>query len=956
MSGRQSNIPSVPGVHPADKTPFWRSVPRILKLFHPLPSIIMKLLFLCSLFALARCAILGIDLGHENMEAIMVAPGISFGVIYTDEGKRKDASVIYLKPIMEDVALVDTERAFGSQVGSLCTRYPSACASNLKALLGKDVNDDAVRHYIEHHPAAEIVANSQRNDSVLLRLGTDSASHSFPVEELMAMSLNNLKQRALKVLELHTQARSVAEDVAVSIPSYADQVTRLAYLDVLLLGEFSTVLGLVDEGAAAAIAYVFGRKFAPEEYDGRKSYHVIYDVGAGSTTATFFSYVAHKNKTVVVDIESFGYDASFGGEFLTRNVYDILYAKFLAQFGLDESVKLSPRSTARLIEASEEAKKILSANSDHRVALESFYNDKDFRAMITRQEFEDYSSDSAERAIQPILDALDVASTEVFNVSNISSVILNGGSTRTPFIQKQVIALLGSEEKISKVVNADEACALGTAVRAYQLKMMSDSSDIILHDRIFSNFEVSINSSDALELVFAKGSAAGNITEIDFGKFSNEFEISLYENSKHFLSYVVSDLAKRAEDLKCPSEAIIVTGVFQVDQNKIFSFHELILKCPKKETPLSTNSKTTKETASKEEELDGTTLKESTHLNFTKGKLRTLFKIPISSAHFSKLRPLNVTEKKDIFVELRNLRAKDEERIVLQEKKNELESLCYNLRSFLEEKADLAIEIGEEEFEKFGALVPELLEWLEYDSEGATFDEIEFKKATVAGAKEKLNRTLRMVESDLTLPELKKILSEGKGIKTLVEKYLKEHKSQLANLKAKYEDAGFDFEAEDKKIYGLKKKGDDALSEHFKVLKNSLDSLQRVVKLPVKKFEALTKEELFEASEGVASLIYNMMDDVFSLQKKHEERIEFLIARLEKLEQRQAQKEFRLKKKAAAEKEAAEKAANKTINVEEDAAPDSMDGQQFDADPAEELEDAAPEYMPEPTDVDHDEL
>lgn len=905
---------------------------------------------------------MGIDLGHQFTKAIMVAPGIAFDVIFTDEGKRKDASTLYIKPSVEGLDLKDAERLYGAQIGSLCTRFPASCASNLKALLGKDVSDDAVRHYIKHHPGVQVVGDADRNNSVMLQLGTAPQSYSFSVEELMGMSLNNLKLRVLKALDSHPQARSVADDVAVSVPPYADQVTRLAYLDALQLGEYSTILGLVDEGVAAALAYVSGRKFTPEEYDEKKSYHVIYDVGAGSTTATLFSYTPYKNKTVGVEIESFGFDSSFGGELLTHNVYDILYLKFLSQFGLDDSTVLPPKLIARLIETSEKAKTVLSANSDTRVSLESFYNDKDFKAAITRQEFEDYSSDAAERAIKPIIDALNQATSEKVSISSIDSVILNGGSTRTPFIQKQLVALLGGDEKISKVVNTDEACALGTTIRAYQLKMTSGTPDIILKDRIFSNFEISINNSDQLQLVFAKGSESGNKTEIVLGGLNDEINVSLYENSALFQTYSLPNVTKKADSLKCSSKDISVVGVFEIDQNKIFSLSEVTLRCPKKKdsSALSSTTNSEKSNSTKVDDLKELPVHVDSFLNFTKPKPRTQVNVPVSDSHYANLRPLNSTEKKAISVSLRKLRAKDEEKIALQERKNELESLCYGLRSFVEDNYDdLMAETGEDDLETAKSLVSEIIEWLEYESDEATFEDIEFKKVILVGKKEALSRVHKMVEANLSLPELKKMYDEGQSVSSQVEKYLQEYNTQLADIKKQYHDGGFDYQAEDDKvltkIYGLKSKKAMALGGHFDDFQKALETLRKIVNLSSKKFQALAKEELFEASEGVTSLIYKMMDDVVSLQKKHEERLEYLMTKLDKLKKRQAQKEFRLKKK----EEAASKAANSTAGESQNGTPLELKDQKLNGttpDSADEQSSAEPESTPKATDVDHDEL
>ncbi|RKP30162.1 actin-like ATPase domain-containing protein [Metschnikowia bicuspidata] len=860
----------------------------------------MRLLPLFSFVALALCAIVGIDLGHQYTKAIMVAPGIPFDVIFTDEGKRKDVSALYIKPIVEDTRLADTERVYGSQIGSLCTRYPASCASNLKPLLGKTAEDDAVKHYVQHHPGAEALPNIHRNNSVLLRLGSAADAYLFSVEELMGMYLNNLKQRVLRALEAHPQARSVAEDVAVSVPPYADQMTRLAYLDALQLGEFSSVLGLVDDGVAAALAYVNGRKFSSDEYNDKKSYHVIYDVGAGSTSATLFSFTPHKNRSVSVDIESFGFDPYFCGELLTHNVYDVLYSKFLTQFGLDDSFNLAPKLKARLLEAAEKAKTVLSANSDYIVSLESFYDDRDFRATITRQEFEEYSFDSAERAIQPILDAVNSACCSEMSISAIDSVILNGGSTRTPFIQRH-------EEKIAKAVNTDEACALGTTIRAYQLKMMSSANDIVLNDRIFSNFQYSLNDSDELGLVFASGSMAGNKTQVELSGLSDTLSVSLYENGNLVGTYELTDLVKRAEDIKC--EDVNVVGTFEVDNNKIFSLDEVTLRCPKDPKKSSKSASFLLETPVAEE-LKETLVYDQKSFNFTKPKPRTQVRVPVARTYFAKLRSLSMGEKKDILAELHHLRDKDEEKIALQEKKNELESLCYGLRAFVEESYDeLKAEIGDEELESAKDMVTETIDWLEYDAHGATFEEIESKRGAIAKNKDSLSRVQKTASADLSFLALRKMYDEGKGVSAQVEEYLKEYRKQLTEMKDKYVAGGFDYEAEDEKImtkiYGSKKKRGNTALENLR------------------KFELLSKEELFETSEAVTSLV-------------HEQRLE------------QAQKEIRQKKKEAAEKEAAEKTAD-------DAAKEAPEFQDVSDSTSSEAPDAEPESIPQP-EVDHDEL
>lgn len=859
----------------------------------------MKVLALLCTLSVALAAIIGIDLGHQFTKAMLVAPGIPFEIVFTDEGKRKDFSGVSVKPVVEKDALVDTDRVYGSQIGSLCSRFPESCATNLKALLGKLFDDPAIQDYLRSHHGVAAAKNEDRN-SVMLTLGSGANAFNFSVEELAAMSLHTLKERVLKALDNHSQARSIADDVAISVLPYASQLQRHAYLDTLDLAGFLHVLGLVDEGSAVALGYISGKKFEPEQYDGKTIYHVIYDVGAGSTTATLFSYTPFENKTIEVDIESVGYDESFGGELLTRNVYDILYAKFLQQFSLDDSFKLSPKLASRLTETAEKAKVILSANSDYRVTLESFYEDKDLKVSISREEFEEYSSDILERAIKPILDALADRAEGPILIESVESVILNGGATRTPFIQKQLTALLGGEDKIAKVVNTDEACALGTTMRAYQLKMISANYEIMLKDRILSNFEISLNDSDEQLLVFAKGSLADNTTQIPLGKVSgDEIDINLYENGGLVSTYTLTDIAKKTLELSCEGE-LELTGTFKVDVNKIFTLNSLSVKCPKQAQSETSEPVSSTETGNSTDSSNTTTTKKS------KRQLR----IGVPLANFASIRPLNRTERLRALKTLTNLKAKDQEKILFDEVKNQLESACYSVRAYIDDHYEaLASEKDESELDSVKENAGETVEWLEYDSDSASLDEIKDKLTSISAIREEYELIVKMVDADLSMDELVKMKKEGTEIASQVQEYLLEYGSQIQQLRGRYEDDGFDFDAENNKIMS-KIHGDNAdeglkLDSHFSAFKEALKELSEIIDLPKNEFKKLTKAEIFLKHDALTKLIYSMMQDVMSLQDAHKERVEYLLVRHKKLSDRKSQKEFRRKLKE--EKEAAQK-------------------------------------------------
>lgn len=865
----------------------------------------MRLLSLFCFLTAVSAAIVGVDLGHQNTKAIMAAPGISFEIVFTDEGKRKDFSAISLKPKVKAGVLDDADRVYGSQIGSLCSRFPESCAANMKALLGKTIDDPAVKDYYASHFGVSLVGNSDRNGSVALEVGSGSDTAIFSTEELTAMYLNHLKERVLKVLSGQRRAKVIAEDITVSIAPFASQHVRLAYLEALQLANYSSILGLVDEGTAVALSYITDRKLTDEEYDGNTVYEVIYDVGDGSTTATLFSFTPKKGGQIVLDIQSVGFNEGFGGEYLTRSVYDILFAKFAQQFGVNDDFELPPKLASRLLATAEKAKIILSANTEYKASLESFYDDKDFKAVITREEFESYNFDVFEHAMQPILDALANAPDGPKTVADIKSVILNGGATRTPFIQKQLVSLLGGEEKIAKVVNTDESCALGTAFRAYQLKAINSEAEVLVKDRIFSNFEVGVNDADTPTVVFAKGSFAGNQSELSLGPVTEDsIEVGLYENGVLFKSFPISGLTKKVQSLKCSNEAELLAS-FSVDNSKVFLLSGLSAQCIEGE--------------SSSESEESTSSASNSTAKKTKAKIPA--RIPLPSAKYASIRPFTSSERLTIVKKLDFLKQRDTEKVIFAEHKNQLESQCYQLRSYIEEHFDsLLSELPEEVVESIKELASETVEWLEYDSDASLLEEVKEKLTTVKDHKTRLENVVKMIGADLSLPALEALHEEGSDVANTIQDYLLEYGKQINLLREKYTEDGFDFDKENEKImkiiYGADKSEAFKLDTHFSTFKQGLKDLAEIISHPQAKFEKLPRKDVFLSSNIISTLLMDMMEDIVTLQGNHEKRVNYLLDQHEKLTVRKAQRDARKKLKEESQKAKAETEAEKDAETE----------------------------------------
>lgn len=867
----------------------------------------MRLVFLSIWLACATAAILGVDYGQQFTKAVLLAPGISFEIVLTDEGKRKDLSGMSIRPSGEDI-----ERVFGSRMGSLCTRFPQSCAVGIKLLLGKAIHDPVVSEFLSVHPGVKLIGDDSRNGAIRFDFGLTNLSYQFSVEELFAMNMNEVKSRALSDLDEAHMAQSIVEDVAVSVSPFASPSTRQAYLDGLRLANFSNVLGLVDEGTAVALNYVSNRKFSPQEYNDKPEYHLVYDMGSGSTTATLFTVTPLTNGTIILELIDAGYDDTFGGELLTKSVYSMILLRFMAAFDLDDAEELSPKVKARLLEASEKAKIVLTVNTEYQVSIESLYNDKDFKTTITRDNFEEINGDLMERITKPILDTLKNSKV---SAGDVQSVILNGGSTRVPFIQHHLSVLLG-EDKLSKKVNADESCALGTTHRGLKLKtQLEKARDVKVIERSYRSHEIEIDNTKE-EVIFERGSVVGQTVKKSLGPVENDkVTISLKEDDFLFKSYEVDGLLKKAERLSCRSkETKELVAYFSLDTNKMFELSGLNFECVPKKSSGGLFNKLMKGSDDAEEEVEqaepivdeAEDSSNSTASNSTKSEIPKTKSRPVSVSlpkpSYPHIKPLSKTTKERVANKLKYLNTRDEEKLHLTKVRNVLESLCYELRSYIDEHEETLIkELSEDKVANTRQYVADTIEWLDFESDDTSLEDVQAKTTELEGKKSELSEALEIASTDLSYEGIKKLYESSKDIMMKIQHYMLEFGTEISEIRKKYEEAGFDFDKENDRIK-MKNlaQGDDRMLTFDKVLteyKEGVTNIGRLADMEADDFGKIAKRAVWEDYNNVAKGIVNMMNDVLLLENSHRDRVDTLNSKLAKLVLRKKQKEEREKKK-----------------------------------------------------------
>ncbi|BGP11187.1 lumenal Hsp70 protein [Rhodotorula toruloides] len=425
------------------------SRPRHPSLVALLAALVSALLVASFVPSASAASLLAIDYGTDSFKASVVKPGIPFDVLLTKEGKRKAPSIVTFR---------GEERLVGGDAQSLATRFPQDTLSSVKLLLA--------------HPPSHV--QSQLHSSLFSIPQTTTSRHSpalqtsklsVPVEEALAYQFVYAKEMA------EEQAKEPVREAVVTVPGWFAEAERKAVIDAAEIAGLR-VVGLVNDGSAVAVNYAMSRTFPPEP-----SYHLIYDLGSGSLRVTLVSLRSAmlpdplslaetpqlKNVTSI-EVHGFGYDLDVGGYVFDRAVRDLLVEAFEETMGkqLGEGRKVTDdkRAMAKLLREAARVKQVLSANTAAMARIEGLIDDLDFRTEITRSALESRASSLLSHLVSPIQSALDSASLPL---SSIESVILVGGSSRIPLVQKAVADKVG-KDKIAKNVNADEAAVLGAAL------------------------------------------------------------------------------------------------------------------------------------------------------------------------------------------------------------------------------------------------------------------------------------------------------------------------------------------------------------------------------------------------------------------------------------------------------------------------------------------------------------
>ena len=384
--------------------------------------------------------ILGIDLGTTN-SAMAVLEGGSPTIIVNAEGDRTTPSVVGFR--------ADGDRVVGKAAKNQAVTNPKNTVFSIKRFMGRKYSECTS----EIKTVPYEVKEGQGGRAVV-----DIEGKDYTAEQVSAMTLAKMKADAEKYLG------ETVTDAVITVPAYFNDAQRQATKDAGKIAGLN-VKRIVNEPTAAALAYGLDKQGTDQRI-------LVFDLGGGTFDVSILDLADG-----VFEVLSTSGDNHLGGDDWDQRVIDWMADKFQQENGVD--LRQDPMALQRLKEAAENAKKELSAAQQTTINLPFITMNQSgplhLNYTLTRAEFEKITRDLLERCKQPVTNALRDAKLKL---SDLTEVILVGGSTRMPAVQELVKTMTGKQPNMS--VNPDEVVADGAAVQGGVLT--GDVEGILLLD------------------------------------------------------------------------------------------------------------------------------------------------------------------------------------------------------------------------------------------------------------------------------------------------------------------------------------------------------------------------------------------------------------------------------------------------------------------------------------------